>query len=206
MRLGAIILCGGQSRRMGQPKWALPFGKENLLQCIYRRVAAQVDEVVVALSPDQPDLLPLADVKWVRDRQADCGPLEGLHAGLQYFTRNATECPEAIYVTACDMPLLQPGWIEELVYWMRRNPTAQLVLPCQGNQTHPLAALYRPDVAAAVQQLRQQGIRRLQAVLDACSVCRVEAQHLQRLDAELLSLRNVNDQDDYQQLLEREPR
>jgi len=32
MTLGAVVLCGGQSRRMGRPKAWLPFGPELLLQ------------------------------------------------------------------------------------------------------------------------------------------------------------------------------
>ena len=36
MDLGAIVLCGGRSRRMGGPKAWLPFGPERLLQRVVR--------------------------------------------------------------------------------------------------------------------------------------------------------------------------
>ena len=34
--VGGIVLCGGKSSRMGQPKYTLPFGDEVLLQRIVR--------------------------------------------------------------------------------------------------------------------------------------------------------------------------
>ena len=36
MNLGAVVLCGGESRRMGQPKAWLPFGPERMLQRVVR--------------------------------------------------------------------------------------------------------------------------------------------------------------------------
>ena len=34
--LGAVVLCGGESRRMGRPKAWLPFGPERMLQRVVR--------------------------------------------------------------------------------------------------------------------------------------------------------------------------
>ena len=36
MRVGGILLCGGQSLRMGEPKAWLPFGEERLLDVMRR--------------------------------------------------------------------------------------------------------------------------------------------------------------------------
>ena len=58
MNLGAVILCGGESRRMGQPKAWLPFGPERMLQHVVRLVSTVTDQVVVVAAPGQ-DLPPL---------------------------------------------------------------------------------------------------------------------------------------------------
>jgi molybdopterin-guanine dinucleotide biosynthesis protein A len=70
MRIGGIILCGGRSSRMGQPKAWLPFGDEVMLQRIVRIVRAVVDPVVVVAAPGQ-DVPELPDVQVIRDQ----GPL-----------------------------------------------------------------------------------------------------------------------------------
>ena len=46
-RPGGIVLCGGESRRMGRDKASLPFGPETLLQRVVRQLASQVFPIVV---------------------------------------------------------------------------------------------------------------------------------------------------------------
>src|SRR5438477_6955029 len=82
-RVGGIVLCGGQSKRMGQPKAWLPFGPERMLPRVVRLLSEVVAPVVVVAAPDQevPPLPP--DVAVVRDAQPQRGPLQGLCAGLE---------------------------------------------------------------------------------------------------------------------------
>src|SRR5690349_15807444 len=95
-QLGAVILCGGQSRRMGRPKAWLPFGPEPLLARVVRRVREVVGPVVVVAAPGQnlPSLP--SDVAVARDPVADRGPLQGLAAGLAALPDDV----ELIYATA----------------------------------------------------------------------------------------------------------
>ena len=60
MSLGAVILCGGESKRMGRPKAWLTFGGERMLQRVVRLVANVVDDVAVVAAPGQelPSLPP----------------------------------------------------------------------------------------------------------------------------------------------------
>src|ERR1700720_1408053 len=102
MTLGAIVLCGGESRRMGQPKAWLPFGPETMLQRVVRliRSAAGVGPIVVVGAPGQ-EVPPLPDgVDVVRDPVAGRGPLQGLAAGLAAMPAGA----ELVYASATDVP------------------------------------------------------------------------------------------------------
>ncbi|GIS62218.1 MAG: hypothetical protein CM1200mP2_44430 [Planctomycetaceae bacterium] len=56
--VGGIVLCGGHSRRMGSPKFALPFGPISMLQHMVSRLGQSLDPVVVVAAPEQrlPDL------------------------------------------------------------------------------------------------------------------------------------------------------
>lgn len=53
MTLGAVVLCGGESRRMGRAKAWLPFGPERMLQRVVRLVREAVGPVVVVAAPGQ---------------------------------------------------------------------------------------------------------------------------------------------------------
>src|SRR5438045_459856 len=81
-KVGGIVLCGGQSRRMGRPKATLPFGPELLLPRVLRLLCQAVDPIVVVAAPEQ-DLPNLPDETIiVRDEEKGRGPLQGLAAGL----------------------------------------------------------------------------------------------------------------------------
>src|SRR6476660_6877923 len=100
MTIGAVVLCGGQSSRMGRPKAWLPFGPEVLLQRIVRILREVVEPVVVVTSPEQelpalPELVVIA-----RDDRPYLGPLNGLAAGLAALAGRV----EVAYLSSCDVP------------------------------------------------------------------------------------------------------
>ncbi|HZZ79106.1 MAG TPA: nucleotidyltransferase family protein, partial [Gemmataceae bacterium] len=80
MRVGGVILCGGQSSRMGRPKAWLPIGDEVMLPRIVRLLRETVAPLVVvaAAGQDLPELP--ADTKIVHDEQPGRGPLQGIAA------------------------------------------------------------------------------------------------------------------------------
>src|SRR3954467_14094197 len=104
MTLGAVVLCGGQSRRMGQPKAWLPFGPERLLQRVVRLVGSGVgDGPIVVVAPPGRESPPLPDsVTIVRDPVSGRGPLQGLAAGLAALPDSV----ELAYASATDVPFL----------------------------------------------------------------------------------------------------
>ena len=107
MTPGAVVLCGGESRRMGRPKAWLPFGEERLLQRVVRLVdtVARPIVVVAAAGQELPDLP--AEVAIVRDPVGGRGPLAGMAAGLGALT----DPVELVNATATDVPFLEPRWI-----------------------------------------------------------------------------------------------
>src|SRR5437867_2548222 len=94
--VGGIVLCGGRSTRMGQPKAWLPFAGELMLPRVVRLLSEVVRPIVVVAAPDQ-DVPPLsADVGIVRDEERGRGPLQGLAAGLKALRGRA----EAAYLSS----------------------------------------------------------------------------------------------------------
>src|SRR4051794_37128444 len=138
MTTGAVVLCGGQSRRMGRPKAWLPFGPECLLQRVVRLVGSGIGNgpIVVVAAPGQ-ECPPLpSSVTIVRDEISDRGPLQGLAAGLS----SLPEGVELAYASATDVPFLNPAWIGRLQAQIGDD---DLAIPFVEGYHHPLAALYR---------------------------------------------------------------
>src|SRR5207253_6933264 len=106
-----ILLCGGQSRRMGRPKAWLPFGGELMLPRVARLLGEVVSPLVVVAAPEQevPALPP--EIAVVRDEEKGRGPLQGLAAGLRALQGRAS----AAYASSCDVPFLRPAFVHRLI-------------------------------------------------------------------------------------------
>jgi molybdopterin-guanine dinucleotide biosynthesis protein A len=195
MSPGAIVLCGGESRRMGRPKAWLAFGSERMLQRVVRLVGTVAQPVVVVAAPGQelPDLAP--EVAIVRDSVAGRGPLQGLAAGLTALP----DTVELAYATATDVPFLEPRWITRLVDLI---PGYDLAIPLVGDYHHPLAALYRrAAVLPAIEALLRADRLRPLFLVDSVNTRIVHEAELRSVDLELQTLRNLNLPEDYARAL-----
>ena len=191
----AIVLCGGESRRMGVPKAWLDFGSEKLLQRVVRLVSAVADPVVVVAAPGQElPSLPGA-VRAARDALEARGPLQGLLAGLLVLPA----ATELVYVTATDVPFLNPAWITFLSQVIGGD---DLAIPYVDGRHHPLAALYRVrSVRIAVEGLLAADRLRLLNLIDAVRTRVVDVNELRGVDPGCQTLRNINTPEDYQTAL-----
>lgn len=195
MRCGGIVLCGGHSSRMGQPKAWLPFGNELMLPRIVRLLAEVVSPILVVAAPQQ-DVPPLPpEIELVRDAQPNRGPLEGLLAGLQALRGRA----EAAYVSSCDVPLLQPAFVRRLLELL--GDYAMCVPEVDGYR-HPFAAVYRIEIADSVARLLAENRLRSSLLFAEAATRFVQPEELADVDPMFQSLRNVNTQREYQSALQ----
>ena len=194
LRAGGIILCGGQSQRMGRPKAWLPFGGETMLERVVRLLAQAVQPIVVVGAPGQdlPSLPP--NVTIVRDEERGRGPLQGLAAGLNALNGQI----EAAYVSSCDVPFLNPNFVRRLIALLGEK---QICVPKIGDYHHPLAAVYRVEVADAVTRLLAEDRLRPFFLFEAVPTRVVEAAELADVDPEFRTLRNLNTPEEYEQAL-----
>jgi len=193
MIAGAIVLCGGRSTRMGTPKALLPFGSETMLQRVVRLLAQVVAPIVVVAAADQelPDLPP--DTLVTRDEREGRGPLEGLRAGLKALPADV----EAAYVTSCDVPLLVPGFVRQMLDLARGYDVAVMEI---GGFTHPLSAVYRRSTLPSIEDLLANDRLRPVFLFEAVKTRRVEPGEL-TADPDLRTLRNLNTREDYERAL-----
>jgi molybdopterin-guanine dinucleotide biosynthesis protein A len=190
MRAAGIVLCGGRSTRMGVPKATLPFGDETMLQRVVRLLLTVVSPVIVVAARDQvlPELPEAVAV--TRDERDQQGPLEGLRAGLSALPGSAG----CAYVTSCDVPLLEPRFVERLVELLGDHDIA--VMEIDGF-THPLSAVYRREVLPHIEVLLAQQKLRPAFLFDRLRTLRVKPEEMVSADPQLRTLRNLNTREDY---------
>ena len=193
MKTGAIVLAGGKSTRMGTSKALLPFGPETMLQRVVRLLETVVSPIVVVAAPDQqlPALPPAVIV--TRDEHEGRGPLEGLRAGLKALPADV----DAAYVTSCDVPLLDPGFVRQMIDLADGYDVAVVE---QDGFAHPLSAVYRRATLPHVEDLLAHDRLRPAFLFEAVNTRRVSPVQMTS-DPELRTLRNLNTTEDYQRAL-----
>ncbi len=197
MRYGGVILCGGQSRRMGYPKALLPFGPELMLQRVARVLGEVVSPIVVVAARGQevPDLRD--DVIVVRDRRENRGPLEGLCAGLAALAGQA----DAAFATSCDAPRLRTPFVRRMLQFVEGHDIA---VPRSGGYEHPLAAVYRTSLITSIERLLAADRMRPVFLFEDADTRFVDEVELRQVDPGLVSLQNLNDPQAYLAALEDE--
>jgi len=193
MTAGGIVLCGGKSTRMGRSKALLPFGPETMLQRVVRLLGSVVQPIVAVAAVDQ--VLPAlpASVIVTRDERGGRGPLEGLRAGLKALPPEI----EGAYVTSCDVPLLVPGFVGQMLDLTEGFDIA--VMEIDGF-AHPLSAVYCRTPLPYIEDLLARDRLRPAFLFDAVRTRRVTPAEITS-DPDLRTLRNLNTPEDYQRAL-----
>ena len=208
--LGAVVLCGGKSSRMGRPKAWLDFGGEPLLSRVLRRVAGAAAPIVVVAAPDQ-ELPELADlpVTVTRDHVADRGPLEGIRAGLSALSAGAAP-PAAAFVSSTDVPFLAPEIVRRLAALRAEGiegSPAEVVVARTEGRYHPLCAVYalgvlpRVEALLAADRLRPFFLFEQSRTVVADEALLLADGALAAADPALRSLQNVNTPEEYAEAL-----
>jgi len=179
-RVGALILAGGRSVRMGRDKAKLALGGETLLHRAVRfwKAVPDVDGVIVSVGTEEHfDALP-DGVFAVPDLFPGCGPMAGLHAG---FTLTDAE---VLYVSAVDMPFLTRAALLP-------EPKGDALIYVNQDRPEPLFGVYRRSCLPALEAALQAGDRKMRALLS-----RVETAYVPLPDALAQAVSNLNTRDD----------
>lgn len=186
--VGAILLAGGASRRMGRDKALLPWGGRPLIAQVADQLR-QVSEVVLVGANDGGRFAFLG-LPVVPDRVPGQGPLMGLASCLA-----ASRC-ELNLVVGCDMPWIDREAVQAL---LACAAGCDAVVPRDADgRAEPLFAVYRrhPCLPAA-EALLERGGRRLGDLFAALRVCWVDSADLPAGGWR----RNLNTPADYQAAL-----
>lgn len=155
MAISGIILAGGKSKRMGSNKALLKIGGIPLIERVARSISGVCSEIIIA--GGDPKELGHLGYPVVPDVYPGCGPLSGLHSGLQ-AARNRYS-----FVSACDTPFLDERLIRRLV----SNAVGYdaVILKAGEGFYEPLCSLYGKIFAKAAETSIKNGIYKIMTAL-----------------------------------------
>ena len=193
LNLGGVVLCGGESRRMGQSKAWLPWKGTTLVQHTVSTVAKVADCVVVVAGPNQA--LPAMDesISVLRDPVELRGPLQGMEVG---FSELQSRGCDAALLVSCDLPNLSTEILELLRDQLEQHDA---VIPHDSKHLHPLLALYRTASASDIQALLAQERRRPKFLIDQLDSKILDWPFLQSRGISPDVFCNINTPDEYQE-------
>jgi molybdopterin-guanine dinucleotide biosynthesis protein A len=135
-----VILCGGQSTRMGTDKGLIKLHANTWAQTAVDKMSLLQLNVLLSVNSTQyTDYLSVfKEHQLIKDNDElqVRGPLAGLlSVHVQYPD-------EDLFVLACDMPLMETVMLNELLLAYREHPSAEAYIFTNEEEPEPLCAIY----------------------------------------------------------------
>lgn len=161
MRVTAVVLAGGQGRRMGGADKALvPLAGRPLLAHVLDRLRDQVTAVAVSANGD-PARFSVFGVSVLPDPvPGQPGPLAGVLAGMRWA---AALHADAVLSAPVDTPFLPLDLVPRLAAAVAGVPGARVAVAASGGQEHPPVALWDVALADTLEGALHAGERRVRA-------------------------------------------
>jgi len=182
----AIILAGGESKRMGQDKASLIFEGQTLLARAEQRLTPLFEHVLVSVREQRSD----THLSQILDKSESRAPMIGIIAALE-----AAET-DWLFVVGVDMPFLSPRLV---CFMAEQRKGYDAVLAEVGGKLQPLLAFYRKEACLPAMQARiAQNKRSLIQLIPHIHANILSEHDLLRLDASQQSFIDFDTKDDLQ--------
>ncbi|MDP3396191.1 MAG: molybdenum cofactor guanylyltransferase [Methanoregula sp.] len=189
----AVILVGGEARRAnGQEKYFFTYEGKTFIDRLIESLALVVDEIIlVARDPEQcKRFSAIKGVRCITDIRPGTGPIGGLHAGA------LAARGEVIFVSACDMPCVDPQVIAHL---FNRIDNYDAAIPSWNSEMlEPLHAVYRRT--ALIGYLEDHASLSLRTMVRELNTLYVPIEEIRAIDHELTTFTNINKIEDLERI------
>lgn len=163
MKLHAIVLAAGDSRRYGTPKQLAPWNGGTLLQHAVRLATAVCNNAVTVVLGAQAETihanLPDPGIEVVRNPDWREGMASSIRAGIASLPDRA----DAALIMLCDQPMISETILSTLTQHWRQHP--QSIVAGRYNNTHGVPAVFPRAFFAELLALRgDRGARQIMNV------------------------------------------
>ncbi|MDP3564112.1 MAG: molybdenum cofactor guanylyltransferase [Methanoregula sp.] len=189
----AVILVGGEARRAnGKEKYFFTYEGKTFIERLIASLSQVVDEIIlVARDPEQCRRFnAIQGVRCITDIRTGMGPIGGLHAGT------IAARGEVIFVSACDMPCVDPRVIALLFDRIEQYDAA--IPRWNEDMLEPLHAVYRRT--ALVRYLENHASLSLRTMVRELNTRYIPIEEIRTIDHELTTFTNINKIEDLERI------
>jgi molybdenum cofactor guanylyltransferase len=149
--LCALILAGGQSRRMGRNKALIQVESSPLIARVAEQALRLTNQVFV--SSNDAGVYDFLGLPTLPDLYPGQGPLAGLHAAFKNTDR------PLVLLLACDLPALHDVMLRRLLEFSQGHDA---VIPrTTDGRLHPLCGIYRRTCLNTIEHNVRRGINKM---------------------------------------------
>ncbi len=167
-----IILCGGQSRRMGQDKGSMIIQNKPMIKHILSTLNHHIDEAIIVLNDKSrvdrySEFINSNDysyqITFLEDKIKNKGPLPGIMTGLGKINSNYA------LVLPCDSPYVSEKYIETIFSQIDVNYQAIVPYHDETNRlktSEPLHSIYKKEIIADIEKLVNDDILHIKGLIE----------------------------------------
>lgn len=187
MKIGAAVLAGGKSRRMGRNKAMLKIGEVTAVEKILAELK-EFDEILVSSDDYKTSE---KEVSIYGDIFENCGPMGGIYTIL----KNCKS--EAMFITACDMSMIKGDTVKRFCGFF--DDSFDVLVLKHGQKTEPLFAVYKKSTAAYFEKAI---IYKRYSLKEALSELNVKYVGMDMIKCDEIEFINMNTPEDYMKVAE----
>ena len=167
-----IILCGGQSRRMGRDKGSMIIQDKPMIKHILSTLNHQINEVVIVLNDKERidrycEFINPTEytytITFAEDKIKNKGPMPGIMTGLSYITSDYS------LVLPCDSPYVSKNYINTI--FSEIDVDYQAIVPYHDTEnklktSEPLHSIYSKNIIPIIEDLVNHDILHIKGLIE----------------------------------------
>ena len=167
-----IVLCGGQSRRMGRDKGSMIIQDKPMIKHILSTLNHNIDEVIIVLN-DQIRIDKYKEfintkeydypITFVEDKIKNKGPMPGIMSGLENISGNYS------LVLPCDSPYVTQKYLKTIFNEIEKD--YQAIVPYHDREnklktSEPLHSIYNKNAISTIEELISKDILHIKGLIE----------------------------------------
>ncbi len=156
----AVVLAGGESRRMGKDKCLLSIAGKPMIEHILDQLRHNFKHLII--SADETAKFDFLNIPVVADKKKGIGPIMGILSSLEKAHT------DLIFVTSCDVPDINLPIVRRMLLSAENHDA---VIPLTGDDLYePLFAVYRKSVIDHCHELIEAGEKKISKLFDRIDI------------------------------------